>query len=67
MHDLVKIRVHYVYHRDLSEGIGHSVHQFLKVLKLIVIYVTWPSGYAVPTFVVDAPGGGGKLRFNQTI
>jgi lysine-2,3-aminomutase len=60
---LVKIRVrpYYLYQCDLSLGIGHfrtSVQEGIDIIKHIRGYI---SGFAVPTFVIDAPGGGGKI------
>ncbi|UHA73642.1 lysine 2,3-aminomutase [Paenibacillus sp. 481] len=63
MYDLVKIRVrpYYIYQCDLSEGIGHFRVPVSKGLEIIESLRGHISGYAVPTFVVDAPGGGGKI------
>lgn len=63
MHDLVKIRVrpYYIYQCDLSEGIGHFRAPVGKGLEIMEALRGHTSGYAVPTFVVDAPGGGGKI------
>jgi lysine 2,3-aminomutase len=63
MHDLVKIRVrpYYIYQCDLSEGIGHFRAPVSKGLEIIEGLRGHTSGYAVPAFVVDAPGGGGKI------
>jgi lysine 2,3-aminomutase len=63
MHELVKIRVrpYYIYQCDLSEGIGHFRAPVSKGLEIIESLRGHTSGYAVPTFVVDAPGGGGKI------
>lgn len=63
MHDLVKIRVrpYYIYQCDLSEGIGHFRTPVSKGLEIIEGLRGHTSGYAVPSFVVDAPGGGGKI------
>ncbi|KUP06478.1 lysine 2,3-aminomutase [Bacillus coahuilensis p1.1.43] len=63
MHDLVKIRVrpYYIYQCDLSEGIGHFRAPISKGLEIIEGLRGHTSGYAVPAFVVDAPGGGGKI------
>lgn len=63
MHELVKIRVrpYYIYQCDLSEGIGHFRAPVSKGLEIIEGLRGHTSGYAVPTFVVDAPGGGGKI------
>lgn len=63
MHDCVKARVrpYYIYQCDLSEGIGHFRAPVSKGLEIIEALRGHTSGYAVPTFVVDAPGGGGKI------
>jgi lysine 2,3-aminomutase len=63
MHDLVKIRVrpYYIYQCDLSEGISHFRAPVAKGLEIMEGLRGHTSGYAVPTFVVDAPGGGGKI------
>lgn len=63
MHELVKTRVrpYYIYQCDLSEGIGHFRTPVSKGLEIIEYLRGHTSGYAVPTFVVDAPGGGGKI------
>ncbi|WP_139491245.1 lysine 2,3-aminomutase [Brevibacillus dissolubilis] len=63
MHDLVKIRVrpYYIYQCDLSEGIGHFRAPVSKGLEIMEQLRGHTSGYAVPTFVVDAPHGGGKI------
>lgn len=63
MHDLVKIRVrpYYIYQCDLSEGISHFRAPISKGIEIIEGLRGHTSGYAVPTFVVDAPGGGGKI------
>lgn len=63
MHDLVKIRVrpYYIYQCDLSEGIGHFRAPVSKGIEIIEGLRGHTSGYAVPAFVVDAPGGGGKI------
>ncbi|WP_432775451.1 lysine 2,3-aminomutase [Brevibacillus gelatini] len=61
--DLVKIRVrpYYIYQCDLSEGIGHFRTPVSKGIEIIEHLRGHTSGYAVPTFVVDAPHGGGKI------
>ena len=63
MHDLVKMRVrpYYIYQCDLSEGISHFRAPVAKGLEIIEGLRGHTSGYAVPSFVVDAPGGGGKI------
>ncbi|WP_282918161.1 lysine 2,3-aminomutase [Porphyromonas macacae] len=63
VHELVKIRVrpYYIYVCDLSRGIGHFRTPVSKGIEIIENLRGHTSGYAVPTFVVDAPGGGGKI------
>lgn len=63
VHDLVKNRVrpYYIYQCDLSMGIEHFRTTVGKGLEIIEGLRGHTSGYAVPTFVVDAPGGGGKI------
>lgn len=59
---LVKIRVrpYYIYQCDLSMGLEHFRTPVSKGIEIIEGLRGHTSGYAVPTFVVDAPGGGGK-------
>lgn len=63
VHGLVKNRVrpYYVYQCDLSMGIEHFRTPVSKGIEIIEGLRGHTSGYAVPTFVVDAPGGGGKI------
>jgi lysine 2,3-aminomutase len=63
VHDLVRIRVrpYYLYQCDLVEGAGHFRTPVAKGIEIIEGLRGHTSGYAVPTFVVDAPGGGGKI------
>jgi lysine 2,3-aminomutase len=62
MHLLVKMRVrpYYIYQCDLSMGLEHFRTPVSKGIEIIENLRGHTSGYAVPTFVVDAPGGGGK-------
>jgi lysine 2,3-aminomutase len=62
VNDLVKIRVrpYYIYQCDLSVGIEHFRTPVSKGIEIIEGLRGHTSGYCVPTFVVDAPGGGGK-------
>jgi lysine 2,3-aminomutase len=63
VHCLVKNRVkpYYIYICDLSLGIEHFRTPVAKGIEIIEGLRGHTSGYAVPTFVVDAPGGGGKI------
>ncbi|HMN62566.1 MAG TPA: lysine 2,3-aminomutase, partial [Anaerolinea sp.] len=61
--DLVRIRVrpYYLYQCDLVDGAGHFRTPVAKGVEIIEGLRGHTSGYAVPTYVVDAPGGGGKI------
>ena len=66
VHKLVKnrIRPYYLYQCDLSEGIEHFRTPVSAGVEIIEMLRGHTSGFAVPTFVVDAPGGGGKIPIN---
>lgn len=68
VHALVKIRVrpYYIYVCDQSMGISHFRTPVSKGIEIIENLRGHTSGYAVPTFVVDAPGGGGKIPVMPT-
>lgn len=68
VHALVKIRVrpYYIYQCDLSMGLEHFRTPVSKGIEIIESLRGHTSGYAVPTFVVDAPGGGGKTPVMPT-
>jgi lysine 2,3-aminomutase len=61
--DLLRIRVrpYYLYQCDLVEGIGHFRTPVGKGVEIIEGLRGHTSGFSVPTYVVDAPGGGGKI------
>ncbi|MEB3289672.1 MAG: KamA family radical SAM protein, partial [Leptolyngbya sp.] len=63
VHALVKHRVrpYYLYQCDLVEGAGHFRTSIAKGVEIISKLQGYTSGYAVPKYVVDAPGGGGKV------
>ncbi|MBR6249238.1 MAG: lysine 2,3-aminomutase [Muribaculaceae bacterium] len=60
--ELVKIRVrpYYIYQCDLSMGLEHFRTPVSKGIEIIEGLRGHTSGFCIPTFVVDAPGGGGK-------
>jgi len=62
VHGLLKIRVkpYYIYVCDLSVGISHFRTPVSEGINIIEHLRGHTTGMAVPTFVVDAPGGGGK-------
>ena len=63
VHKLLAIRVkpYYIYQCDLSLGISHFRTSVSKGIEIIENLRGHTTGMAVPTFVVDAPGGGGKI------
>jgi lysine 2,3-aminomutase len=63
VHKLVRNRVrpYYLYQCDLVEGAGHFRTTVSKGIEIIEGLRGHTSGYAIPTYVVDAPGGGGKI------
>jgi lysine 2,3-aminomutase len=63
VHKLVRNRVrpYYLYQCDMVKGAGHFRTSVSKGIEIIEGLRGHTSGYAVPTYVVDAPGGGGKI------
>lgn len=63
VHKLVRHRVrpYYLYQCDLVAGAGHFRTTISKGIEIIEGLRGHTSGYAIPTYVVDAPGGGGKI------
>jgi lysine 2,3-aminomutase len=63
VHQLVKnrIRPYYLYQCDLSEGISHFRTPVSKGIEIMEHLIGHTSGFAVPRYVIDAPGGGGKI------
>ncbi len=57
----IRVRPYYLYQCDLSMGIEHFRTTISKGIEIIEGLRGHISGLAVPTFVVDAPGGGGKI------
>ena len=64
VHQLVqnRVRPYYVYQCDLSEGLTHFRTPVGKGIEIMESLIGHTSGFAVPAYVVDAPGGGGKIR-----
>ncbi|MFA5700868.1 MAG: KamA family radical SAM protein [Desulfuromonas sp.] len=57
----IRVRPYYIYQADLVQGTDHfrtSVEEGLEVIRALRGHT---SGMAVPAFVIDAPGGGGKI------
>ncbi len=58
---MIRVKPYYIYQCDLSRGILHFRTSIAKGIEIIENLRGHTSGLAVPTFVVDAPGGGGKI------
>ena len=56
-----RVRPYYLYQCDLSEGLTHFRTPIGKGIEIIESLRGHTSGFSVPTYVVDAPGGGGKI------
>jgi lysine 2,3-aminomutase len=63
VHKLVqnRVRPYYLYQCDLSEGLNHFRTPVGKGIEIMEHLIGHTSGFAVPTYVIDAPGGGGKI------
>ena len=63
VHKLVQSRVrpYYLYQCDLSEGLTHFRTPVGKGIQILESLIGHTSGFCVPTYVIDAPGGGGKI------
>jgi lysine 2,3-aminomutase len=63
MQELLKCRVrpYYLYQADQVAGAEHFRTSVAKGLEIIAALRGWTSGLAVPHYVIDAPGGGGKI------
>lgn len=63
VHKLVanRVRPYYLYQCDLSEGLTHFRTPVGKGIEIIESLIGHTSGFCVPTYVIDAPGGGGKI------
>jgi lysine 2,3-aminomutase len=63
VHKLVanRVRPYYLYQCDLSEGLSHFRTPVGKGIQIMESLIGHTSGFCVPTYVIDAPGGGGKI------
>ena len=68
MHELLKIRVrpYYIYQCDPVRGTHHFRTPVATGINIIEKLRGHTSGYAVPTYVIDGPGGGGKIPVGPT-
>ena len=58
---MCRVRPYYIYQCDLIAGSAHLRASVRKGLEIMDGLRGHTSGYAVPTYVIDAPGGGGKV------
>jgi lysine 2,3-aminomutase len=58
---MMRVRPYYMFQGDLTQGVSHFRTPISKGLEIIQALRGWTSGMAVPHYVVDAPGGGGKI------
>src|SRR6266581_1315551 len=61
---MCRVRPYYVYQCDLINGSSHLRTSVAKGIEIIYCLGAATTGYAVPQFVIDAPGGGGKVPIN---
>jgi lysine 2,3-aminomutase len=56
-----RVRPYYLFQCDLSEGLTHFRTSIGKGIEIMESLIGHTTGFAVPTYVIDAPGGGGKI------
>ena len=61
---MCRVRPYYLYQCDLIEGSSHLRTSIDKGIKIIEGLRGHTSGYAIPQYVIDGPGGGGKIPIN---
>ncbi len=66
VHRLLRMRVrpYYLYQMDLITGGSHFKVDVRKGIEIIQALRGFTTGYAIPQYVIDAPGGGGKVPIN---
>ena len=60
----MKVKPYYLYQCDLVPGSSHLRTPVAKGIEIIKGLRGSTTGYAIPQFVIDAPGGGGKIPLN---
>ena len=60
----MRVRPYYLYQMDLITGGAHFKVDVRKGIEIIRALRGHTTGYAVPQYVIDAPGGGGKVPVN---
>ena len=61
---MCRVRPYYLYQCDLINGSSHLRTSVAKGIEIIEGLRGHTSGYAIPQYVIDAPGGGGKVPIN---
>ena len=61
---MMRVRPYYLYQCDLLTGSAHLRADARKGIEIIRALRGHTTGYAIPQFVIDAPGGGGKIPIN---
>jgi lysine 2,3-aminomutase len=61
---MCRVKPYYIYQCDLITGSAHLRASVRKGLEIMESLRGHTSGYAVPQYVIDAPGGGGKVPVN---
>ena len=61
---MCRVRPYYLYQCDLIEGSAHLRTSIAKGIEIIEGLRGHTSGYAIPQYVIDGPGGGGKIPIN---
>ncbi|MCX6967219.1 MAG: KamA family radical SAM protein [Verrucomicrobia bacterium] len=61
---ICRVRPYYIYQLDLILGSSHLQVPLSKGLEIMEALRGHTTGYAVPQYVIDAPGGGGKIPIN---
>jgi lysine 2,3-aminomutase len=61
---MCRVRPYYLYQCDLITGSSHLRTSVSKGLEIIEGLRGHTTGYAIPQFVIDGPGGGGKIPLN---
>ncbi|HHS13279.1 MAG TPA: KamA family radical SAM protein [bacterium] len=56
-----RVRPYYIYQADYVKGTEHFRTRVEKGLEIMEALRGWTSGLSIPQFVIDAPGGGGKI------
>jgi lysine 2,3-aminomutase len=58
---MMRVRPYYIFQCDMAQGISHFRTPVEKGIEIIQALRGWTSGMAVPQYVIDGPGGGGKI------